>query len=395
LQGATDDTSTQIAILVPKSLNFKYSLIEKGSNHVTTPTSQKRKQRSTSIWGLDHIRFESLKPATQYQLRIEDFFGSILDQRSLRTLPTGLTSVKIALASCMSDAPIFERIKIWETLANQNPDMIFFLGDNVYAAVNEMADPETLWDRYVQTRLSLEVFKKESLIPIFATWDDHDFGQNDGNKNYPYVNEAQQVFRDFFPQEAINDVIDKGPGVSQAVNLLNHRFIFLDDRSFRDDPHGESMWGLEQELWLQNQMETANTPLWIINGSQIFGKYGPSESLESDYPNHFQRFTTLLSTLNKPIMFISGDIHASEIMQIPKSLLGFDSLELTSSSMHSAHSPIGQLKDNPRRINGFDGDSFLLVNLTQSSMITSQTIIKIQGFSKEQTPLFEIQRDTY
>ena len=73
------------------------------------------------------------------------------------------------------------------------------------------------------------------------------------------------------------------------------------------------MWGMEQKLWLRKQMNSGQQPLWIINGSQIFGKYGPSESLEKDFPLHFERFLRMIRVTHRKIKFVSGDIHASEV----------------------------------------------------------------------------------
>ena len=35
-------------------------------------------------------------------------------------------------------------------------------------------------------------------VPILGTWDDHDYGLNDGGENYRQKDSVQQIFLDFF-----------------------------------------------------------------------------------------------------------------------------------------------------------------------------------------------------
>src|SRR5690606_24925566 len=37
-----------------------------------------------------------------------------------------------------------------------------------------------------------------TICPVLATWDDHDYGVNDGGLEYPKREESQQIFLDFF-----------------------------------------------------------------------------------------------------------------------------------------------------------------------------------------------------
>src|SRR5690606_1273195 len=40
--------------------------------------------------------------------------------------------------------------------------------------------------------------KLRTICPVVGTWDDHDYGVNDGGAEYPKKRESQQVFLDFF-----------------------------------------------------------------------------------------------------------------------------------------------------------------------------------------------------
>lgn len=386
LQGATDAHSTQIAVLVGIGMPNVYKLIDSNGT-IYWPQQVNRRTRLFSQWAIDKVTFESLPSESIFNLEIRDPIGNLLDRRQLKTFPETPGTVRLALASCMSDAPIFDHEKIWHSLQRENPDALFFLGDNVYASVKDPINPEEMWNRYWQTRLRLPIFRAEKLTPIFATWDDHDFGQNNGDKTYKYVREAQEIFNDFFAQDPIFGTLEKGPGISMNLHLFGQHFLFMDSRSFRDVPLGYSMWGTEQEHWLQNQLKSSHKPLWIINGSQIFGKYGPSESLEKDFPQLFERLVDWIRNTERPVKFVSGDIHATEVMALSSELLNQTTVEITSSSMHSMHSPIGALRPNPRRIAGFDDDNFVIV--TFNGLQDADPVV-IQSFDRQQNKVFEL-----
>ena len=71
--------------------------------------------------------------------------------------------------------------------------------------------------------------------PILATWDDHDYGVDDGGGEYPKKVESQQVFLDFFgdpedsPRRKRQGVYDAEvfgpPGKRVQVILLDTRYF--------------------------------------------------------------------------------------------------------------------------------------------------------------------------
>ncbi len=397
LQGATSQTETQIAVLRYResSLNYFYSSENNKKVKINTVIT---KSRVFSNWVIDHLYIKKLSSNSNYSLFIETVSGIRLDTREFSTLNLNKQSMKIAIASCMSDAFLLHQKRIWTNLVNEKPDLIFFVGDNVYASIQDPVTPDQIWNRYVQTRSLLEIFYSKKLIPIFATWDDHDFGQNDGDKTYKYVKDAKVIFEDFFPRDVIPGLLEKGEGVGQLLTLNNQNFIFMDDRTFRDKPQGKSMWGMNQEEWLKNVLLKSNNKEknifknWIINGSQIFGKYGPSESLEKDFPQHFNRLNLLLKSIYTPTLFISGDIHASELIYISNDFFNQKTIEITSSSMHSIHHPKGSLLSNPRRLAGYDGDNFVLIEFDPQLNNSPLQIKSINSFNEVTfTSLFTIE----
>src|SRR6185369_14543606 len=135
------------------------------------------------------------------------------------------------------------------------------------------------------------------------------------------------------------------------------RFYLMDDRTFRQpnknqttaEPYGH--WGQPQHEWLLNNLTQNETPTWIINGNQFFNGVALSykEAFEQNHPAEFVTFIDNLKAVKAPVVFASGDVHLSEIMRIPKERIGYETFEVTSSSMHSF---VGTGWQNPMRLQG-------------------------------------------
>ena len=100
--------------------------------------------------------------------------------------------MKIGFGSCLKqnkDMPIFEAIK------SDSFDLFLMLGDNVYGD-SQTEDLKELKSAYKKQK---ENFNNMGLNLSFeAIWDDHDYGLNDGGKNYPFKEQAKELFLDFW-----------------------------------------------------------------------------------------------------------------------------------------------------------------------------------------------------
>ena len=84
-------------------------------------------------------------------------------------------------------------------------------------------------------------------IPIVGTWDDHDFGENDGDKTYEHRRESQALFLDFFNVPK-HDERRRREGVYSFYDLKSNsgktriRVILLDNR-YHKDPYQKAVDG--------------------------------------------------------------------------------------------------------------------------------------------------------
>lgn len=361
LQGVTHFNRAEFSVLVPKSSQFKYRVVSQAAESQPFEVVSSRFSYDESEWAVDKLTAKGLELGQNYWLKVVNADDKVVDQRQFSPMSLDGDQAKIAVASCADDSFQKEQKIMWSQIWAAKPQMLFLIGDNVYAdkklGHKGPAKPTDIWKRYVETRRTLEAFKKETLIPTLAIWDDHDYGANNGDRDYPYKTESAQIFRVFFAQDEVDNVLEKGPGTSFFFTAFQQGFIFLDNRSFRS-PNGEKSpdqthWGALQERWLLSKLNYSNRPVWIINGDQIFGGYHDFESYEGNHPSSFKQMMRALSKKASPVVFLTGDRHLAEIMKIEPKVLGYTTYEFTTSGVHANVYPSSwDKKPNSRQIFG-------------------------------------------
>ena len=256
----------------------------------------------------------------------------------------------IGFGSCLTQEkpmPIFNAIK------SENYDLFLMLGDNVYGDTDSN-DLIELRDAYEKQR---ENFDRLNLnFPFEAIWDDHDYGKNDGGKEYIYKEEAEQIFLDFWniPQD---DIRRNRPGLyfekTQEIDGISIQMIFLDTRFFRDallptDEKGApgkeryvpqtdtslTMLGEDQWTWLQEQLDKEVDHKIIVTSIQFLAMGHGWEAWKT-LPHERQRLIDLVDQSSSEVLFISGDRHRGGLYQF-STQSGKVISEMTSSSLNLA-----------------------------------------------------------
>ena len=167
--------------------------------------------------------------------------------------------------------------KIWGEIDNEESDLWIWLGDNIYG---DSEDMEVLKNKYLQQKYnpSYRAFREKT--PIIGIWDDHDYGVNDGDKNYVKKEESQGLMLDFL------DVPLNAPVRTQVGGFQSYSFgtpgktvkvILLDARYFRDElernatgyqrykPNAEGdILGEAQWTWLEEELTNSGAQVHFI-----------------------------------------------------------------------------------------------------------------------------------
>lgn len=362
MQGATSTKVVQLIVL--GMVNDKdYRFILRHAKVERSPTVLDTVQRGESRYRLYRLRFEGLTAGTSYQFEV--WSGKkLLDRRTLRTLADGnKKQMRFVFASCMNDD--IEQGDIWQQVVQLEPDVIFLIGDNSYTTykISEKyrPTPSDLWRRHAETRNYIKLFRKEKLYPVIAVWDDHDYGANNGGKDYKYKEQSLAVFKSFFIGLPTNNFKLAGLGLASRATFYGIDFFLLDNRTFRTAPSDVSQFhfGDLQSRWLMTNLSDKGYA-FVISGDQFFGGYHRFESFQRHHEQRFMQFLEQLKGVARKVVFLSGDRHLSEAMKIPagsnlhyknyKSPLGYTTYEFTSSPVHAKVYDTNPWKEKPNKL---------------------------------------------
>lgn len=263
------------------------------------------------------------------------------------TLPATPQVTTIAFGSCSDQK---RPQPLWDDIRRQQPQLWVWLGDNIYGDSENM---DTLKAKYDKQKSDPEYQKLRQVASIIGVWDDHDYGVNDGGKEYPMKKASQQLMLDFM------DVDQQSPLRKQEGAYSVHTYgdkghrvkvILLDGRYFRDplkkagkdnvpDPSGD-MLGETQWRWLEKQLEQSDADVHIIGcGIQFLAEDHPYEKW-ANFPTARKRLLDLLSrTKPKGTLLISGDRHIAEVSKINVPGLGYTLYDITSSGLTHVSKP--------------------------------------------------------
>ncbi|ARK11674.1 alkaline phosphatase D family protein [Fibrivirga algicola] len=233
---------------------------------------------------------------------------------------------------------------LWDDIVAQKPNVWIWLGDNIYGDSESMDTLRTKYDRQKSNPVYQQLRQAAKVIGV---WDDHDYGVNDGGKEYPRRKESQQLMLDFL------DVPTTSPLRKQEGAYSSHTYgpkgkrvkvILLDARYFRDplkkegktnvpDPSGD-MLGDAQWRWLENELTNSDADVHVIgSGVQVLPEEHVYEKW-ANFPTARQRLLDLLAkTKPKGALFISGDRHMAEVSKVNVPGLGYDLFDITSSGL--------------------------------------------------------------
>lgn len=240
----------------------------------------------------------------------------------------------IAFGSCAEqDQPQ----PIWEAVIASRPDRFVFLGDNIYGDTTDMA---VLHAKYEQLGRQPGYRRLRESTQVVATWDDHDYGVNDGGAEYPQKAASKAIFLDFFGEPAGSErrlrdggvytaYLDGPPGRRVQLILLDTRWDrsplkrvseaeYAMRRQRYVGPYTATsgpevrMLGEEQWQWLETELRRP-AEVRIIATSIPFLQEGTGWENWSNFPDERQRLIDLIvQTGANGVIFITGDTHRAQ-----------------------------------------------------------------------------------
>jgi alkaline phosphatase D len=285
---------------------------------------------------------------------------------------------------------------LWKEISKNNPDVWIWGGDVIYSDTDNMNKLQS--DYHAQwAQKGYKEFANS--LSVLGTWDDHDYGLNDGGEEFHMKKESQQLFLDFINVPK-NDQRRNREGVyhSQVFETKKGsiKIVILDTRYFRSgltksteegkryqpNAYGEgTILGKKQWNWLHEELTNSTADFNIIVSSIQFISYLHGFESWGNFPHEVDTLIKLVKTSKaKGVIVLSGDRHISEFSSIKTSDLTEGLVDFTSSGLtHSYTSFSGE--ENPNRLGNVVSEiSFGLLNF---NFDTKEVTMQMKGKDNE------------
>ena len=252
---------------------------------------------------------------------------------------------------------------LWTEIIKHQPSVWIWGGDNVYADTRDMKQLKADYD----TQLSNPDYRKlVNSTRILGTWDDHDYGLNDGGVEFDMKAPSQDLFLDFLGVSK-SDKRRKRKGVYHSEIVSTEKgdikIIVLDTRYFRtalvpettskkrykpNTDKSASVLGTAQWQWLNDELTNSEADFNLIVSSIQFVSDAHGFETWGNFPFEVEKLNQLIvASKAKGVLLLSGDRHISEFSKLDITDLNYPLIDFTSSGLTHAYSSFsGEPNDN-------------------------------------------------
>jgi alkaline phosphatase D len=302
---------------------------------------------ATSADAADYVaKFHAtgLSPDTHYTYRLLDVTGggyTLLaggdGTCAFRTaLPRGRAGVVTLAAVSCADAT---SEAVWERLAGMNLHGLLLGGDTPYVDTAALATVRQIHQTFL-ARPRLAALLRNT--PMLSTWDDHDFGLNNGN-GLTFAG-GKPVTRQVFVEYRAHDQYGNGTGGVYCKNDMGAVEVFmLDPRWFSQtgpspvDPAQKTCFGADQWAWLKQSLLASRAPFKVLLMGMIWvdKKNTETDDMHTYWYERDALFDFIRENRIPGVVLVGGDIHLSQ-HHVHRRRVGYDLHQFVTSPAHSS-----------------------------------------------------------
>jgi len=300
------------------------------------------------------IKVEGLKSNTEYDYFLLVDNDTLTGEWRFHTHPAEGegTVLKIGFGGGAGFTPKYHYM--WNTIASHWLNAFLFLGDNVY--IDYPTYPRVQDFVYYRRQSEPNYRKFIANTPVYAIWDDHDFGTNDSWGTTAVDSPAWKVdVLETYKNNWVNPYYaggDDQPGVWTSFSMGDVDIFMLDCRYYRttpEDTHAD-MLSHAQRMWLYGALQKSDATFKII-ASSVPWAYGTKPGMMDtpagmrtaglDTWEGFQQerdsiFNFLHENQIEGVVLLSADRHRSDAWKINRDE-GYALYEFMSSKLTNIH----------------------------------------------------------
>lgn len=261
------------------------------------------------------------------------------------------SKVLVAFGSCNK---YDKENRFWDDILELEPDVFIWGGDNIYADTDSIPKMRNMYDAQ---KAVADYARLRSSTYITGTWDDHDYGLNDGGMEFRAKKESQQAFLDFMDVPA-DSPRRKQEGVYTSYEIKKPngsvKLLLLDTRYFRSALIKSSQEGVRYEkstdlqptilgevqwTWLEEELRNSKADFNIIVTSIQFLSSEHGFEKWANFTHEVEKMKrVLLASGAKRVIFLSGDRHISEFSRMKMNKISYPIIDFTSSGLTHSYS---------------------------------------------------------
>ena len=350
-------SSTAISIWLRTVLPSRVEIEVKGDNFHKTygPVFTTMEADLSAI-----LRVEGLVPESTYNYEI--FIDRKVVELSFETrfttapLEDKSANMSITFGSCPHRWGLGNE-QLWQTIALRKPVTMLLLGDiavqdrknhfGMHRADYLARDFQPAWQQFT------------AKVPVYASWDDHDYINNDKAGLPPgFTKEDRNQIREIFANSWNNPSYGfehEKSGIFTQASIGEVDIIMTDNRYFRENKPGSFM-GDEQMQWLKTQIKESTATFIILSCGSMWSDFvsNGKDSWGVNDPDGREEIFKLIEEYNKAVLFISGDRHGARGFTIPRKS-GFQFYEFEAASLGARVGPAATKPIWNTQLYGIDG----------------------------------------
>jgi len=297
---------------------------------VSTPVQRTHQESAFTA----HVNLDGLEPGTSYSVSFVVDGEPLVESVEVRTQvlwdyrmdPPAFKFVTGSCAYINEEAydrpgrPYGGGYEIFESMAAEAPDMMLWLGDNIYLREVDFQSYSGFLHRYTHTRSTPEMANLLKVCPNYAIWDDHDFGPNDSDGSWVHADWSRESFKTFWSNPSYG--LPEAPRcISTAFRFVDMEFFLLDNRTYRVNHYNKTndpqVLGQDQIDWLIQALRKSRAPYkFVVVGGQVLSDAAVYENV-AQFPSERQQILERLEAEDiRGVVFLSGDRHTTELSEL-------------------------------------------------------------------------------
>ncbi|PCJ81445.1 MAG: phosphodiesterase [Bacteroidetes bacterium] len=243
--------------------------------------------------------------------------------------------------------------EVFESITSAEPDMMLWLGDNIYLREVDFQSYTGYLYRYSHMRSLPQIQGLLKACPNYAIWDDHDYGPNDADMSWIHRDWAQEAFKTFWANPSYG-APSGANNIGTAFRYNDIEFFLLDNRSQRVHPNNRTqeikVLGEEQIDWLIAALNKSRSPFKMVAvGGQFLNDVATQENM-ANFPERQEIIDRIEEEHIHGVIFLTGDRHCTDMSRLE--LEGGAVIHDLTVSPLTSHSYDNSKEENTLRLDG-------------------------------------------